>query len=298
MHVFVTGATGFVGSGVVRELLDAGHRVVGLARSDAAAASLSAIGAEVHRGNLDDPETLRSGAAVADAVIHTAFNHDFSRFVENCELDRRVIETLGDMLAGTDRLLIVTSAIGVIDGGGRIVTEDDIAPAEASNPRVATEQAAAAVAARGGKVAIVRLPPSVHGDGDHAFVPIVIRTARAKGFSAYRRDLENRWSAVHRLDAARVFRLVLEKGVAGARYHAVAESGVPFRHIAEAIARRLDIPLIALAAEEAKEHFTWFAHFAELDCWAAADQTKETLGWRPTEPGLLADIDREFYFRS
>lgn len=208
-----------------------------------------------------------------------------------------MIETLGDTLAGTDRLLVVTSAIGVLDGDGRMTTEDDLPPAETSNPRVATEQAAA-VAARGGKVAIVRLPPSVHGDGDHAFVPIVIRIARERGFSAYRRDLENRWSAVHRLDAARVFRLALEKGVAGARYHAVAEPGIPFRHIAEVVARRLDIPLIALAANEAEAHFSWFAHFAELDCWAAADRTKEALGWRPEGPGLLADIDREAYFRS
>jgi len=298
MHVFVTGATGFVGSAVVRELLDAGHRVVGLARSDAAAASLSAVGAEAHRGDLEDAETLRSGAMMAEGVIHTAFNHDFSRFAENCELDRRVIETLGDTLAGTDRLLVVTSAIGVLAGNGRPASEDDLPPAERPNPRAATEQAAGAVAARGGKVAIVRLPPSVHGDGDHGFVPMLIRIAREKGLSAYCGDRQNQWSAVHRLDAARVFRLALESGASDARYHAVAEPGVPFSRIAEVISRRLGVPLVALARNEAEAHFGWFAHFAALDCQASAERTKAALGWLPGRLGLLADLDREAYFTS
>ncbi|TGQ35654.1 SDR family oxidoreductase [Mesorhizobium sp. M00.F.Ca.ET.216.01.1.1] len=298
MRVFVTGASGFIGSAVVEELLGAGHEVIGLARSDAAPASLPAIGAEVHHGDLGDPESLRSGAAGADAVIHTAFNHDFSRFAENCELDRRAIETLGAALAGTDRLLVVTSAIGLLAGRDRVVSEDDLPPAETPNPRVATERTAAAVAARGGKVAVVRLPPSVHGDGDHGFVPILIRIARETGLSAYPSDRENRWPAVHRLDAARAFRLALEKGASGVRYHAVAESGVPFRRIAEVVARRLNVPLVALAPNEAKAHFGWFAHFAMLDCQASGERTEGALGWQPTRSGLLADIDREVYFRS
>jgi nucleoside-diphosphate-sugar epimerase len=298
MRVFVTGASGFVGSAIVEELLGAGHEVIGLARSDAAAASLAAVGAEVHRGDLRDPESLRYGAAGADAVIHTAFNHDFSRFAENCELDARAIETLGAALAGTDRLLVVTSAIGLLAGRGRLATEDDLPSPGTPNPRVATERAATAVAERGVKVAVVRLPPSVHGDGDHAFVPILIRIARERDLSAYAGDRENRWPAVHRHDAARVFRLALERGASGARYHAVAESGVPFRGIAEVIARRLNVPLAALAPDEVEAHFGWFAHFATMDCSASAERTVRALGWQPTRSGLLADIDRDAYFRS
>jgi nucleoside-diphosphate-sugar epimerase len=294
MRVFVTGATGFIGSAIVGELIAAGHKVLGLARSNAATASLIAAGADVHRGSLEDLGSLRSGAMRADGTIHTAFNHDFSQFKENCEADRRVIETLGAALAGSDRPLVVTSGTGLLKPG-RLVTEEDVAESSPI-PRVASEEAAAAVAARGVNISVVRLPPTVHGEGDHQFVPLLIGIARERRVSACVGDGRNRWPAVHRLDAARLFRLALEKGLAGARFHGVAEEGVPFRDIAGAIGRGLNVPIVEKSTEEANSHFGWFAHFAALDNPASSRRTREVLGWQPTQAALIADLDHGRYF--
>jgi nucleoside-diphosphate-sugar epimerase len=294
MRVFVTGATGFVGSAVVSELIATGHKVFGLARSDGAAAALAAAGAEAHRGSLDDVESLRSGAAASDGVIHTAFNHDFSKFKANCETDRDVIEVLGSTLAGSDRPLIVTSATGLLPSG-RLATEQAVPVT--TNPRVASEEAAAAMAERGVRVSVIRLPCSVHGDGDHGFIPILIGIAREKGVSAYAGN-SNRWPAVHRLDAAKLYRLVLEKNAAGACYHAVAEEAVPFRDIAGVIGRRLNVPAVAMSPEQANNHFGWFAHFATNDSPSSSKRTRELLGWQPKEPGLIPDLDRARYFEA
>ena len=298
MRIFVTGATGFVGSAVVQELISAGHQVVGLARSVATAATLLAAGAEAFRGDLEDLQGLRSAAAESDGVVHTAFNHDFSKFQENCETDRQVIEALGSALAGSDRPLIVTSAIGILPSGHLATEETSPASGLAAHPRAATEEAAASVAARGLRVSIVRLPPSVHGGGDHGFVPILIGIARAKDASAFVSDGLNRWPAVHRLDAAYLYRLVLEKSAAGATYHAVAEEGVPFKEIAGVIGRRLNVPVVSKTPEEAAGHFGWFTHFAAMDIPASSQRTRERLGWHPKQLELIADLDCSDYFQT
>ena len=294
MRVFVTGATGFVGSAVVAELLGAGHRVLGLARSEAGAASLAAAGAEVHRGALEDLDALRAGAAQVDGVIHTAFIHDFANFAASCEVDRRAIEALGEALAGSERPLLVTSGVALL-APGRLATEADAPPSAQAFPRV-SEIAAEALAARGIRASTVRLPPTVHGDGDHGFVPILIGIARAKGVSGYVGDGRNRWPAVHRLDAAVVYRLAIEQATGGVRHHAVAEEGVPFKAIAEVIGRRLGLPVAAIAPAEAEAHFGWFGRFAAMDAPASGARTRQALGWSPTGPELLADLDRPSYF--
>jgi nucleoside-diphosphate-sugar epimerase len=293
MRVFVTGATGFIGSAVVRELIDAGHQVLGLARSDAAAKSLVAVGGDVHRGSLEDLESLRSGAAAVDGVIHTAFIHDFSNYGPAAEADRRAIDTLGDALAGSERRLIVTSGTLLAQRQGSLATEED-----AHNPNFPrkSEEAALALAARGVRASVLRLPPSVHGNGDHGFVPRLISIAREKGVSAFIGDGLNRWPAVHRFDAAHLYRLVLEKGSAGATYHGVADEGVPTREIAEAIARGLNVQVVGKSSEEAADHFGWIARFFGIDAPASSALTQERLGWRPTQVGLIADLNADHYF--
>lgn len=297
MHVFVTGATGFIGSVIVQELLDAGHQVTGLVRSDAGAQKLAQTGAKVLRGDLEDTGSLQKGAAEADAVIHTAFIHDFSRFNENCETDRRAIEAMGGVLRGTGKLLIVTSGIALLGGhGAEVATEHTAVPANSSNPRRASDEAALALAAQGVHINIMRLPPSVHDAGDHGFVPMLIDLARRKGEAAYVGDGENLWPAVHRRDAAKLYRLALDKNEAMATYHAISEEGVPFRRIAGTISRNLGVPVSAKSGDDAAAYFEWFLHFAALNTPASSAITRETLGWKPVHKGLLADVDSEAYF--
>jgi nucleoside-diphosphate-sugar epimerase len=293
MRVFVTGATGFVGSAIIQELIDAGHQVLGLARSDAGAKSLSAAGVEVHRGALEDLESLRTGAAKSDAVIHTAFIHDFSKFKENCEIDRRAIETLGDALAGSNHPLIVTSGTGGL-APDHVATEDMEVIFHPALPRV-SEQTGLAQVSRGVNVSVVRLP-QVHDTVKQGLVTYAIQVAREKGVSAYIGDGHNRWPAAHVLDVAHLYRLVLEKHEAGSRYHAVAEEGVSMREIAEVIGRGLKVPLVSIAPEEAAAHFGWLAAFAGRDIPASSARTREELGWNPTGPGLISDLENVRYF--
>lgn len=295
MKIFLTGATGFIGSAIVQELIGAGHEVLGLARSDAGAELLAAAGAAVHRGSLEDLESLRSAAASSDGVIHTAFIHDFTNYAPAAEKDRRAIETLGSALAGSGRPLVVTSGTLLLQRQGPLATEEDVA--NVNFPRK-SEQAALSVASQRVRVLLLRLPPSVHGEGDHGFVPALIEVAREKGVSAYVGDGLNRWPAVHRLDAAPLYRLAVEKGSAGASYHGVADEGVPFRDIAEVIGRHLHLPVISKSPDEAAEHFGWLAHFVGVDCPASSARTRRELGWAPKQPGLIADLDQAHYFET
>jgi nucleoside-diphosphate-sugar epimerase len=291
MRVFVTGATGFIGSQIVPELLKAGHRVLGLTRSDAGARSLVAAGAEAHRGDVEDLESLRSGAAKSDGVIHTAFNHDFSKFVQNCENDRLAIEAMGEALAGSKRPLLITSGTGMGSvAPGQLATEDAFNP-NAPNPRKASEIAGIAVAERGVNVSVVRLP-QVHDPVKQGLITYLVQIAREKGVSAYLGDGLNRWPAAHVLDVARLYVLALEKAVPGSRYHAVAEEGISVRDMAAVIGRRLKVPAVSIAPDQAAAHFGWLGMFADHDMPASSALTRERLGWHPTGPGLIADLEQ------
>ncbi len=303
MRVFVTGASGWIGSAVVPELLDAGHQVVGLARSDASAAALTRAGAEVHRGTIDDLDSLRAAAAASDGVIHLAFKHDIAfsgDFQGAADADRRIIEVFGDALAGSDRPLVIASGtLGLLPG--RVATEADghgtaSSSGAPTNPRMVTAELTLDLAARGVRSSVMRLPPTVHGDGDNGFMATVIGVARAKGDSAYIGDGANRWPAVHRSDAAHLFRLAVENAPAGSTLHAIADTGVPIREVAEVIGRHLDLPVTSLTPEEAAGHFTWLAAFLGMDSPASSTLTRELLGWEPTGPGLIDDLEKGHYF--
>lgn len=294
MRVFVTGAAGFVGSAITNELLGAGHQVLGLARSDANAAMLTALGADVHRGDLQDLESLKAGAAASDATIHCAFIHDFTKFAENGQIDKRAIEAMGDALEGTDKPFIVTSGTGLI-APGMVVTEDMRREASPHMPRV-SEQAGLAYASRGVRAMAMRLP-QVHGkEGKAGLISYLVESARRKGVAAYTGDGSYRWSAAHVLDVARVYRLALEKGTADSIYHAVGEEGVPMLQVTEIIARAIGVPLVSIKKEEAGDYFGPLAMFAGLDMPASSALTQQRLGWKPTEIGLIADIGRPGYF--
>jgi len=288
MRVFVTGATGFIGTPVVKELIAAGHNVLGMARSDEGANSLAAIGAEVHRGSLEDLDSLRKGATASDAVIHLAFIHDWSKFVENCEIDRRAIEALGSVLAGSDRPLIVTAGTAGIAGPGQIATEDDVVPPNFPFPRVSEQTA---LSLRGVRASVMRLP-QVHDTVKQGLVTLAVAVAREKGVSAYVGEGSNRWAAAHISDVARLYRLALEMNEAGAKYHAVAEEGVPMLDIAEAIGRGVKAPVKSISQEEASAHFGYLAMFMSHDLLASSEKTRKKLGWNPTGPGLIADLER------
>ncbi|WP_354690945.1 SDR family oxidoreductase [Phytobacter sp. RSE-02] len=289
MHVFLTGASGWVGSAVAEDLLAAGHQVTGLVRNAQKAQALVALGMQVVTGTLDDHQLLHDGASRADAVIHTAFNHDFSRFSENCVQDERAIQILGEALRGSDRPLLVTSGLAMI-APGRLATENDLPFVAPAYPR-RSEAAARELADKGVRAATIRLSPTVHGVGDHGFIPILMGLAKQTGVSAWPEDVENRWAAVHRRDAATLYRLALETGVTQAVYHAAAEEGILFRDIAQAIGKHLGVP----AEPRTREHFGWFADFASLDMAASSEQTRAVLGWNPTHPTLLADLAQAQY---
>lgn len=291
MRVFVTGATGFIGIPVVKELIAAGYNVLGMARSDDGTKSLAAIGAEAHRGSLEDLESLRKGATASDAVIHLAFIHDWSNFAENCEIDRRAIEALGSVLAGSDRPLVVTAGTAGLAGPGQVATEDCDVPPDFPFPRVSEQTA---LSLKGVRASVMRLP-QVHDTVRQGLLTYAVAVAREKGVSAYVGEGRNRWAAGHILDVARLYRLALEKNEAGAKYHAVAEVGVPMRDIAEAIGRSLKVPVKSISAEEASAHFGWLAMFASRDLLASSEKTRKKLGWNPIGPGLIADLELSVY---
>lgn len=292
MRVFVTGATGFIGSAVVKELLTAGHEVLGLARSVEKGEALAASGAQVLHGSVNDADVLRKGVASADGVIHLAFNHDFSKFVANCEDDRRVIDVLGSALVGSDRPLIVTSGTLIANTvPGQLAVEDNPPLSSASHPRAASEEAAAAAAQKGANVSVVRLP-QVHDTTRAGLITWLIAVAREKKMSAYVGEGRNRWAAAHVLSVARLYRLALEKAERGAKYHAVGEEGVALRDIAETIGRRFNLPTRSIAPEDAAAHFGWMAGFVQIDGAASSAKTQRALGWRPDGAGLLADLER------
>jgi nucleoside-diphosphate-sugar epimerase len=296
MRVFVTGASGWIGSTVVSELLTSGQQVVGLARSDAAAARVTRLGAEVLRGDLDDLDSLRAGAASSDGVVHLGYNHDFSRMAQAARTDLQAIDAIGTILAGTGRPLVIASGtLGLAPG--RVGTEQDV-PDIRSHPRVASAQAAQAMAERGVRSVIVRFAPTVHGEGDHGFMATLVAIARDKGVSGYIDDGANRWPAVHRLDAGSLVRLAVIGAPAGSVLHAVAEEGVPTRVIAEAIGRGLDVPVVSVPADQAFDHFNWLGAFFGADAPASNTVTRELLGWEPTHPKLIADLDEGHYFRT
>jgi len=306
MRVFITGASGWIGSAVVPELISAGHQIVGLARSDASAAALTAAGAEVRRGTLDDLGTLRSAAAESDGVIHLAFQHDIAfsgRFEDASDADRRAIDTFGEALAGSDRPFLIASGTLAL-APGRVATEQDgqvagsVSAAVPAGPakRWANARATVALADRGVRSSVVRLPPTVHGDGDHGFLSTVVATARAKGVSGYIGDGANRWPAVHRSDAAHLFRLALENAPAGSTLHAVADEGVPIRTVAEVIGRHLGLPVASVSPDDAAAHFSWLGAFLGVDGPASSAYTRELLGWQPTQPGLIDDLEKGHYF--
>jgi len=293
MKVFVTGASGFVGSAVVRELQQAGHQVLGLARSDASAQAITAAGAEVLRGDLTDLDSLKRGAAAADGVIHLGYNHDFSQYEAAAATETNAIGSMGSVLAGSDRPLVVTSGFAGF-APGRPATEEDMPTATVRT----SEPAALALVPQGVRAIIVRLSSSVHDAGDQGFVPYLIGLARQKGEAAYLGEGLNCWPAVHRLDAARLFRLAVEQGQAGARYHGVGDEGIAFRDLAAVIGQHLDVPVVSKAAEEAADHFGWMARFAGLDMAASSALTQQQLGWQPAHMGLLADLEQRHYFES
>jgi nucleoside-diphosphate-sugar epimerase len=305
MRVFVTGASGWIGSAVVPELTRAGHQVVGLARSDASAAALAATGAEVLRGSLDDPVPLGEAAAASDGVIHLAFQHDIAfsgGFQAAADADRRAVETFAQVLQGSDRPLVIASGM-LADNAGRVITERDghEAPSAALpgglRTRWATAELVLSLATRGVRSSIVRIAPTAHGDGDKGFMAALVGIARSRGIAAHLGAGANRWPAVHRLDAARLFRLAVERAPAGATLHAVGDEGVPIRSIAEVIGRHLDVPVVSVAPEQGAEHFGFLAAFIGADCPASSALTRELVGWEPVHPGLLEDLDRGHYFR-
>jgi nucleoside-diphosphate-sugar epimerase len=296
MRVFVTGATGWIGSAVVAELLEAGHKVVGLARSDEGADKLDATGAEVQRGSLADLDTLHAAAAAADGVIHTAYIHDFSQMEMAARTDLEAVKALGAALEGSGRPLVVTTGVALANPGGLATEENRADPANTPHPRVATELEATALAARGVRTSIVRPAPTVHGKGDHGFVSRLIAIAREQGASAYIGDGSNRWPAVHRLDTASLYRLALEQGEPDSVFHAIAEEGVPTREIAETIGRHLDLPVISVTPDQAADHFGWLGAFFGLDAPASNALTREWLAWEPTHVGLIEDLDQGHYF--
>ena len=294
MRVFLTGATGFIGSRIVPELIGAGHQVLGLTRSDAGAEALRAAGAEVHRGELQDLESLRRGAAKADGVIHCAFDHDFSNFVANCEKDRLAIEAMGEALIGSDRPLVITSGTGLgAAAPGQLATEDHF-DVNHPNPRAVSERTGAAMLERGVNVSVVRLP-QVHDTVKQGLITYVVQVTREKGVSAYVGEGKQRWPAAHVLDVARLYRLVVEKAQPGSRYNAVAEEGIAMREIAEVLGRGLKVPVVSLTQEEAAGHFGWLGMFAGWDMPASSALTRERLEWHPSGPGLIADLEAMKY---